>query len=202
MRMWGESVGRKEGREAREAIKLTETLATPSSVTQATPSPSTSDSMPSLTRKPFVPYCNTGVINIFHTPENCLLCARRTDNFSLYRRSNFTAVSPPVAVKTATTRYHHAASLSLSLDQSHCPTINTIKFLIESSKFIIQVQFVRREKIYNFVFDRILQLYLSRAVHYEIGTRVYRTQSRWTLSRSWHEWKTRRDCSSAEFVDR
>ena len=87
-------------------------------------------------------------------------------------------------------------SLFLSLDQSHCPTINTIKFLIESSKFIIQVQFVRREKIYNFVFDRILQLYLSRAVHYEIGTRVYRTQSRWTLSRSWHEWKTRRDCSS------
>lgn len=34
---------------------------------------------------------------------------------------------------------------------------------------------MRREKIYNFVFDRILQLYLSRAVHYEIGTRVYRT---------------------------
>lgn len=69
--------GRGEG-EAREAIKLTETLATPSS-DPATPS--TSDSMPSLTRKPFVPYCNTGVINIFHTPKNCLLCARRTDNF-------------------------------------------------------------------------------------------------------------------------
>ena len=91
MRMWGESVGRKgtsggleggggRGREAREAIKLTETLATPSSDPAA---PSTSDSMPSLTRKPFVPYCNTGVINIFHTPENCLLCARRTDELSL-----------------------------------------------------------------------------------------------------------------------
>lgn len=179
MRMWGESVGRKEGREAREAIKLTETLAIPSSVTQATPSPSTSDSMPSLTRKPFVPYCNTGVINIFHTPENCLLCARRTDNFrcigeAILQPCHRLSLSKRPRQDTTTRQ----VSLFLSLDQSHCPTINTIKFLIESSKFIIQVQFVRREKIYNFIFDRILQLYLSRAVHYEIGTRVYRTQSR------------------------
>lgn len=138
MRMWGESVGQKEreGREAREAIKLTETLATPSSVTQATPSPNLrlyaipySGSPSSLTATP--------ELLIFFTPPKIVSCVLGVP--TTFRCIGEAILQPchrlSLSKRPRQDTHHAARSLSTILPFSHENTTNTIKFLIESSKF-------------------------------------------------------------------
>lgn len=163
MRMWGESVGQKEreGREAREAIKLTETLATPSSVTQATPSPNLrlyaipySGSPSSLTATP--------ELLIFFTPPKIVSCVLGVP--TTFRCIGEAILQPCHRLslsKRPRQDTHHAASLSRPF--SHSPTrtrptpSNFLSNLVNLPKFIFKVQFLR-EKIYNFVFDLIIYL--------------------------------------------
>lgn len=101
----------KEGRDEevgrREAIKLTETLATPSSLPpvychpRASPADltTTPSNMPSLTREALRPLLrNAGVINIFRNPRKIVSLSCAAAELPR-RRSNFAGVSPTATVK-------------------------------------------------------------------------------------------------------